>query len=70
MSWLLNHRIPTLITLLLTMGLFGFTSVSADDPASAVEKGAVEWNSDLAEAKKLSAKTGRPIFFLFQEIPG
>ncbi len=35
-----------------------------------VEKGAVNWSNDLDAAKKLSAKTGRPIFLLFQEVPG
>ena len=35
-----------------------------------VEKGAVNWSNDLDAAKKLSAKSGRPIFLLFQEVPG
>lgn len=42
------------------------TTESSDD----VETGQVTWIRDLDQAKQASAKTGKPIFCLFQEIPG
>ena len=35
-----------------------------------VELGQVNWNRDLDAAKKTSAQTKRPLFLLFQEVPG
>ena len=35
-----------------------------------VEVGVVDWLRDLGEARELSAETGKPIFALFQEVPG
>ena len=35
-----------------------------------VEVGVVDWLRDLGEATELSAETGKPIFALFQEVPG
>jgi hypothetical protein len=35
-----------------------------------IEIGAVNWGRDLDEALKLSDQTGRPVFLLFQEVPG
>lgn len=35
-----------------------------------VELGQVKWQRDLQKAKKQSAKEGKPIFVLFQEVPG
>ena len=34
------------------------------------ELGQVKWNRDLDAAKKTSAQTKRPLFLLFQEVPG
>lgn len=39
---------------------------SVDD----VEKGRVDWSRDLEQAKQASAKSGKPLLVLFQEIPG
>ncbi|HMB69360.1 MAG TPA: VPGUxxT family thioredoxin-like (seleno)protein, type 2 [bacterium] len=36
----------------------------------AVELGSVAWGTDLDAATKRSAETGRPVFLLFQEVPG
>ncbi len=36
----------------------------------AVELGTVRWTRDLAAAQKKSAESGKPIFVLFQEVPG
>ncbi len=46
-----------------------------DDPKPAatdegVEKGTVHWVAGLEAAKKISKDTKRPLFVLFQEIPG
>lgn len=37
---------------------------------STVEVGQVNWNRDLAVAKKLSEESGKPLFVQFQEVPG
>ena len=49
--------------------LFLATSLvqSADPP---VELGAVTWGRDLEDAKQQSANSGKPVFVLFQEVPG
>ena len=43
-------------------------SGSAD--TNPIEVGAVQWGRDLDRAQQLSAETGRPVFVLFQEVPG
>lgn len=50
--------------------IFSLASAVADEPDEIPEIGNVSWSSDLESAKKESAKTGRPVFLLFQEIPG
>ena len=56
-------------TILSTIFLSGIsTGMPADDKP--VELGAVNWNRDLGQAKKESAKSGKPILVLFQEVPG
>lgn len=35
-----------------------------------IEVGSVTWGRDLDQALKLSGETGRPVFVLFQEVPG
>ena len=35
-----------------------------------VELGRVHWNRDLNNAQQQSTKSGKPIFTLFQEVPG
>lgn len=35
-----------------------------------VELGAVQWNRDIENAKAVSARTGKPLFIQFQEVPG
>ena len=35
-----------------------------------IEIGSVNWGRDLDQAQKLSGETGRPVFVLFQEVPG
>ncbi len=38
--------------------------------ANPVEVGTVKWNRDLPTALATSKKTGKPVFLLFQEVPG
>ncbi len=38
--------------------------------AQPIEVGTVAWNRDLDDALSLSASTGKPVFALFQEVPG
>ena len=40
---------------------------AADQP---VELGNVKWLRDFEQATKIAAKTKKPIFLLFQEVPG
>lgn len=35
-----------------------------------IEIGLVKWGRDLDQALRLSGETGRPVFLLFQEVPG
>jgi hypothetical protein len=48
----------------------GIANTFGDDPARVPETGAVKWSSDLESTLQKSKKTGRPVFLLFQEIPG
>jgi len=48
--------------LMLTPGV-----AAKDNP---IEVGSVNWGRDLDQAQKLSGETGRPVFVLFQEVPG
>ena len=42
----------------------------SDAPNQRVELGRVHWMRDIEQAKSVSSKTGKPIFMLFQEVPG
>ena len=71
MSWMFDAKGMALASsALVAVLLLGSSAVVGDDPHEAVEKGAVRWSDDLDAAKKTSAESGRPIFLLFQEIPG
>ena len=51
------------------VGVLGMpVSLLGEDPP--VELGAVKWGRDVELAKKTSARTGKPIMVLFQEVPG
>lgn len=43
--------------------------IGGDDPVE-IEKGAVVWSTDFESAKQEAVRSGRPVFLLFQEIPG
>ena len=58
------------IPLLGVVMMLGLANAFVDDPDKVVEIGEVNWSSDLESAKGKSRKTGRPVFLLFQEIPG
>jgi len=42
----------------------------AEEKINSVEVGTVEWGRNFDEATIESKKTGKPIFLLFQEVPG
>ncbi len=64
-------RIQKMVFLLLgALLMFGFSGNFADDPDQIPEIGLVKWSFDLESAKQQSANSGRPVFLLFQEIPG
>ena len=48
----------------LTLAITG----STEDPAN--ETGTVKWKRDYVAAKETSAKSGKPLLLLFQEVPG
>ena len=54
--------------------LMSATFAAHDDGKSTdkqpVELGQVKWHRDLEKAKKKAASLDRPIFLLFQEVPG
>ncbi|NNC90828.1 MAG: hypothetical protein HKN82_20430 [Akkermansiaceae bacterium] len=53
--------LPTVVLLALATALL---------PAQPVELGAVRWSRDLDAALASSAKSGKPVLLLFQEVPG
>lgn len=59
----------TAACLLAFVGIF-FSAVARNDDPAEIEKGAVRWSTDLESAKRQALRTGRPVFLLFQEIPG
>lgn len=56
-----------LVFLLLSLNMFGLSAQAADNP---VEVGEVKWQRDLNAAMRKSRDSGKPIFLLFQEVPG
>ena len=42
----------------------------SEKPDQPIEMGVVKWNLDFESASSISAKSGKPLFVLFQEIPG
>lgn len=59
------RRLPVLAALFILP-----MSCSATDPLQPVEAGRVHWGRDLEVALALSGQSGKPVFALFQEIPG
>ena len=51
----------------LIVGVAAYGGETTDNP---IEAGDVRWGRDLDAALKNSAKTGKPVLVLFQEIPG
>ncbi|MBB5353756.1 hypothetical protein HNR46_004018 [Haloferula luteola] len=45
-------------------------SSTAEDPGAAVEAGKVDWQRDFDAALADADRTGKPVFLLFQEVPG
>ncbi|MGC6425592.1 MAG: hypothetical protein ACON5H_01190 [Akkermansiaceae bacterium] len=43
---------------------------SPAESAHPIETGTVKWSRDLDTSLKASKKTSRPVFLLFQEVPG
>ncbi|MCP3920730.1 MAG: hypothetical protein GY711_34825 [bacterium] len=64
---MIAHALPALALATCTA-----TSAVDDTPAdkTPVELGRVGWTRNLDEAAQASAKDGRPVLLLFQEIPG
>lgn len=56
------------LTIILAVFLVLAQGVKADE--NPIEVGSVHWGRDLEKAMKLSGETGKPVFVLFQEVPG
>lgn len=54
---------------LLALLALSLMACSSQEPAPP-ELGTVTWQRDHEAALALSAKTGKPVFLLFQEVPG
>ena len=59
-------RVLTILTIL----AIGVTAFSGETIKNPIEVGDVRWGRDLDAALENSAKTGKPVLVLFQEIPG
>jgi len=46
------------------------TSCQADNKKQSIELGTVKWSRDLPATLEASKKSGKPVFLLFQEVPG
>ena len=67
MKIVLATAMAALIGMVLSCNLKAQTKTESEPR---VELGTVQWGRDLDAAKKQSAETGKPIFVLFQEVPG
>ena len=57
------------LTILIILAI-GATALSGESITNPIEVGDVRWGRDLDAALENSAKTGKPVLVLFQEIPG
>jgi len=63
-------RPPFLILTALAFAVIGFAIAKDKEGAAAIEVGTVEWGRDLDTALASSKRSGKPVFALFQEVPG
>lgn len=63
-------RPPFLILTALALAVIGVVIAKDRERADAIEVGAVEWGRDLDAALAASKASGKPVFVLFQEVPG
>ena len=54
----------------LALALVALLQISFSYGQTPVEVGQVKWKRDIEQAKTISAKTGKPVFVQFQEVPG
>ena len=57
------------LTLLMALSI-GFLATSGETMENPIEVGDVRWGRDLDAALENSAKSGKPVLVLFQEVPG
>lgn len=56
-----------IILILAVVFMLPYVLAASEHP---IETGSVNWERDLGKALKSSGQTGRPVFLLFQEVPG
>lgn len=64
------HPITMKTILLLTLAVLTSCSAGTEKNGNPVEVGKITWLRDLPTALDLSKSTGKPVFLLFQEVPG
>jgi len=63
-------RPPFLILTAVALAVIGVVIAKDKERAAEVEIGTVEWGRDLDSALAASKASGKPVFVLFQEVPG
>ena len=63
-------RPPFLILTAIAMAVIGFAIAKDKERTAAIEVGTVKWGRDLDAALAASKASGKPVFVLFQEVPG
>ena len=66
----MSARSPTAMKLPLLLFSLLLGACNAAPESQRVELGSVEWTRDHDAALKRSKETGKPVFLLFQEVPG
>ena len=63
-------RPPFFLLTALAFAVIGLAIAKDKERAAAVEVGTVKWGRDLDAALASSKESGKPVFVLFQEVPG
>lgn len=69
MTYFLSQNQWTMVPAYLAIVCLFLNAVIGQSEPADVEKGAVHW-TNFDQGMKLASKKGRPVFLLFQEIPG
>ena len=65
-----DRRQPFFAIAAIAIAIIGFVIAKEREKENRIEVGKVNWGRDLDAALEASAKSGKPLFVLFQEVPG